>query len=84
MPKQRRVVTLTKITRTPSGEYWVKAFDQMGRRFEVADYFTDDLVDARETGRAMVNESRGANREAEAVEERAAERYLSRLEGATQ
>lgn len=38
------------------GEYQVKAFDQYGRRYLEADYFTDDLEDAKNTAKAMVKD----------------------------
>jgi hypothetical protein len=40
--------------RNAYGEYVVKAYDQQGRRYALADYFTDDKADAIATAAAMV------------------------------
>lgn len=39
-------------------EYQVLAYDQDGRRFAAADYFTDDRDDAKATAAAMVEDQR--------------------------
>lgn len=48
-----RKVTRTTI-RKVDGEYVVKAYDQHGKRWPDADYFTNDKADAEGTAEAMV------------------------------
>jgi len=51
-------IATTTISRGDYGEYVVKAFDRDGRRMPNADYFTDDLDDARNTSAAMLGEDK--------------------------
>ncbi len=48
-----RKVTRTTI-RKVDGEYIVRAYDQHGKRWPEADYFTNDKTDAQQTAALMV------------------------------
>lgn len=50
----RCVVSATVSRRNEYGEYVVRARDQYGKRWPEADYYTDDLTDARATAAAMI------------------------------
>lgn len=52
MTKKPRIVATTKLKRT-EGEWRVKAYDQHGKRFKKADYFTDTKSDAECTAVEM-------------------------------
>lgn len=39
-----------------TGEYVVRAYDQNGKRYREADYFTTDKTDAIQTAHAMVSQ----------------------------
>lgn len=49
---ERKVVRTT--IRKVDGEYIVRAYDQNGKRWPEADYFTNDKADAESTAAAMV------------------------------
>lgn len=50
-----RKVSRVKVVRNAAwGEWIVRAWDQHGRRFPDADYFTTDRADAHDTARAML------------------------------
>jgi hypothetical protein len=51
-----RVVTRVTVAsrRNEWGEFVVRAYDQDGRRYPPADYFTDDRKDAVQTAAVMV------------------------------
>ena len=53
-PEIRRIGAC-KIVKNEYGEFVVKAWDTEGKRFEKADYFAYDMVDARATMQAMLN-----------------------------
>lgn len=54
----RRVARVTVARRRNEyGEFVVRAYDQDGRRYPEADYFTSDRDDAVGTGEAMVKQS---------------------------
>jgi hypothetical protein len=44
-----------RIVKNIYGEYVVKAWDREGKRYEQADYYAYDMVDARATMYAMQN-----------------------------
>lgn len=48
-----RKVARTKVTKS-NGEFIVKAWDQHGKRFAEADYYTNDKADAEQTALVMV------------------------------
>ncbi len=54
MSEQRRVVRTKIVGSRVFDEWQVKAYDQFGKRFEEADYFTNDRQDAIVTAAAMV------------------------------
>lgn len=53
--KERKVARVTFNGRKNAhGEYVVRAYDQHGKRFAEADYFTNDKADAEATAAKMV------------------------------
>jgi hypothetical protein len=53
--RKRQVARVTFSGRKNAhGEYVVRAYDQHGKRFAEADYFTNDKADAKATAQAMM------------------------------
>jgi hypothetical protein len=50
---ERKIARTT--IRKSQGEFIVQAYDQYGKRWPEADYYTDDAKDAKETAALMVN-----------------------------
>lgn len=52
---EQRTIGKCKIVKNEYGEFVVKCWDTEGKRFEKADYYACDMVDARATMYAMLN-----------------------------
>ena len=50
----KRIIGKCRVVKNEYGEYVVKCWDIFGKRFESADYYTDDKIDAQETMQAML------------------------------
>jgi hypothetical protein len=54
MNSDRIIVRVVISKKDAYGEYCCKAYDQHGKRYQEADYFTDDKQDAENTMAAML------------------------------